>query len=145
MNKVQEIQDELQRIEQRRVELKTKLRQVIKDTAAETINDVVKTRNIKFISKSPRMFIVKFSDVMGNPLTPIFYDWEKQAETILEHLKEKVKLENWIDFLKKLLESRKGNVIYFSQKITVCGITYNNPIPLSAEFIEKVVKKLEEC
>ena len=82
---------------------------------------------------------------MGNPWSPHFYDWKQAAKKLLEYLDEKVKAENWFSFLNGLLEKRKGNVTTLDYKWCFMGVRGVYNLYISAEFIEKVVKKLEEC
>lgn len=141
MNKVQEIKKELQRLEMRKTNLKKELYQHIK----ATILQVAEEHDAKLTRISPNIIIIKYSDLIGNPWSPHFYDWKQAAKNLLGYLDEKVKAEDWFSFLNDLLKKREGNTTTLDYRWCFMGVRGVDKLYISAEFIEKVVKKLEEC
>lgn len=86
-------------------------------------------------------FIVKASDIMGKPWNPSFYDWNKSAEIVIEHLKSKPCIE-WKKILQSKLEKSKDGVVTFDK---TTGSGYYRTItttPVDKRFIEKIISKL---
>lgn len=116
--------------------------QELKEGLIETISNTIRENadGNPLIEKriGNRMCIVKLSSVIGRPLAPSFYMWEKSADYLLEWL-EKKPIENWYDELKKLSENAKDGVCRFSLLRSHCG---TQPIVIDKRFVDKVVLAL---
>ena len=129
-NKMAQLLEEHKALEQ---ELKTALIAVINDTAEESPNKK------KRISK--HIFIINASDLMGNPWNVEFYDWEASANVVLDYLNGKP-IYDWKSLLEKKLEEAKRNVVEFKKTSSCMGYKTCYTIPISKEFIEKIVAKM---
>ncbi|MBP5458490.1 MAG: hypothetical protein J6Y37_18515 [Paludibacteraceae bacterium] len=87
-----------------------------------------------------KCFVMNFSEVIGKPLCPAFFDWGKSVQTIMQFLDRKP-VEEW----KRLLEekmSMAGDVVYFSFKTQNKGYSYTENYPVDKRLITAIVNKL---
>lgn len=129
-NKMAQLLEEHKALEQ---ELKTALVAVINETAEESPNKK------KRISK--HIFILNASDIMGNPWNVEFYDWEASANVVLDYLNGKP-IYDWKSLLEKKLGEAKRNVVEFKKISSFMGYKTTYVIPISKEFVEKIVAKM---
>lgn len=91
---------------------------------------------------SDRVFIVKLSDIVGSPLQPEFYDWEKSAQIMIKFLRTKPVTE-WTQALqRKLDESNLSSFVIFEYRHTEAGKQIVDKVPVSKTFIRKVIERL---
>jgi hypothetical protein len=114
-------------------ELKTALVGAINEAATES------PHNKKKISK--HIFIINASDLMGNPWNVEFYDWEASASVVLDYLMGKP-IYDWKTLLESKIASAKRNVVEFKKQAYCMGYKTCYTIPISKEFIEKIVAKM---
>jgi len=107
----------------------------------EAINEVAKENphNIRRISKN--IFIIKSSELCGNPWNSSYYDWAASSNVVLEYLQGK-DVKKWKSLLKEKLNNTKGKIIKFEKKTYYNGYVYTNKTPIERIFIEKIVSKL---
>lgn len=113
----------------------------LKEAAKMAINESAKENpnNLKRVGKNA--FIINFSQIMGNPWNPSFYDWDKSAEFVVDYLKNKPCME-WKDILQEKLKKATGNVVAFEKKLSIGGYSYTNITSLDKNFIQKIVDRL---
>ena len=94
---------------------------------------------------SGNTYVMKASDFIGKPWSPIYFDWEKSAEFIVDMLEGKPRNE-WADILRDTLVKNANkddkSVLYFKKPYTWRGERYCNNTPISREFIEKVIERI---
>lgn len=135
----------IKQIEQELLDLKKQ-----KEILEEKLIDAISASLLKVAQSNPMQrigkncFVVCFSEVIGNPLTPSFYDWEQSAKIILKFLKNKP-AEEWIQALiTKLEDSPEKQPVIFEYKKQFNGVLYTEKIPVSRSFIEQIVVELKK-
>lgn len=135
----------IKEIEQELLDLKKQ-----KEILEEKLIDAISASLLKVAQSNPMQridkncFVVCISDVIGNPLTPSFYDWEQSVKIILKFLKNKP-VEEWIKALTtKLEDSPEKQPIVFEYKRQFNGVLYSEKIPVSRSFIEQIVIELKK-
>lgn len=130
---------ELASLIKRKSELESQLRQIVLDTIANIAKTECKINKI-----SNHCFTIKFSDLIGNPWSPTYHNWESSIPILITYLESKPVFQ-WVACLQKKLSSVKpGAPIIFETKCRVCGYPVTHKHPLSYEFIDKVLKRLYE-
>lgn len=83
-------------------------------------------------------FIVRSSDMIGNPWNPEFYDWEAAGKILVNRLL-KISPSKWKEHLSFLLEGDfdSGKSVY-----VVVGVSPKYRVPLNRKFISKILDKL---
>lgn len=110
-------------------------------TYTELLNIVASENPNKPKKIGKGMYIMKHSDLIGNPWTPVYFDWEESAKVILDFLKSKPKTE-WHKILKEMLNKNKGKIIMFQDVYYVNGYRYVNNQPINRKFIELLFEKM---
>lgn len=137
MNKsIKEIQEELESLEQQKNMLETKLSQAI----VSALSSVARQHPIHRVSQ--HCFIIKFSDLIGNPWNVELYDWEASVKVCLDYLKDKSPT-SWVDVLTKKLSENGSGPVEFVRIKCCCGNRITNKIPVSRVFLEKVIEELK--
>ena len=114
-----------------------KLKEAVKLAVREAANDNPNKLN----RISGRIFTIQYSQFIGKPWSPSFYDWNQSAEFIIGYLKNKP-CTDWKKILQSKLEKATGDVVPFETK-TGSGYyktTYTTPV--DKRFIEKIIAKL---
>lgn len=135
MNKeLQEIEQELLAINKEKRTIEQKLIAIIMVAISETIKECP----IKKLGSG--CFIVRCSDLIGNPWNPEFYDWEYGAKILIEKLNN-VSVDNWKRYLVDLLggDLKSKDPVYFVKYIKGMG---SYKIPISRKFIIKIIERL---
>lgn len=136
---------ELQEIEQKLLALNEKKRaieQMLITIIVTAISETIKECPIKKIGAGS--FIVRSSDLTGNPWNPEFYDWESGAKVLIEKLKN-IPADSWKQYLVDLLEGEpeSRDPVYFTKYTKKqFGSTSSYKIPVSRKFIVKIIEKL---
>ena len=135
MNKeLQEIKQKLLALNEEKRAIEQKLITVIMAVISETIKECP-------IKKSGSgCFIVRCSDIIGNPWNPEFYDWEYGAKILIEKLNN-VPVDSWEQYLVDLLKGkpRSKEPVYF-MKYVKNNNSYK--IPINREFIVRIIERL---
>lgn len=135
-----EVKNILKRFDDIAEELK-RLEAELAKAITEAINEVAKENphNIRRVSKN--IFIIKSSELCGNPWNPSYYDWAASSNVVLEYLQGK-DVKKWKSLLQGKLDNTKGKIIEFEKKTYYNGYVYTNKTPIERIFIEKIVSKL---
>lgn len=137
---IKEIDKEIKEL----LERKTALDEKFKDAFIKAVCEIAENENpneIKRINKN--CFIIRFSQVVGNPLTPSFYDWRASIDLIVETLEKKPKTE-WISTLKEWAENaNKTEHIYLTRKVTDdYGTIKTTTIAIDKRLINKIIDNI---
>lgn len=135
MNKeLQEIKQKLLALNEEKRAIEQKLITVIMAVISETIKECP----IKKLGSG--CFIVRCSDIIGNPWNPEFYDWEYGAKILIEKLNN-VPVDSWEQYLVDLLKGkpRSKKSVYF-MKYVKNNNSYK--IPINREFIVRIIGRL---
>lgn len=114
-------------------ELKVALIEAINEAASESPNKKKKV--------SQHIMIINYSDLIGNPWNVEFYDWEASAKVVLDYLELKP-IYDWKKLLEAKLSEAKRNIVEFKKSNYCMGYKTCYTIPISKEFIEKIVAKM---
>lgn len=137
MNKsINEIEKELLKLNQQKQELEERLLSAIQ----KAIHKVASQKETKRLDK--HTFVVNFSDLIGNPLSPLFYDWEASEQIIMAFLREKPVAERKSLLQAKLTESKHGKPVTFTGKISKFGYKDVTNIPVSRDFLAEIIENL---
>lgn len=139
MGKIDELEQKIEQLNIEKEQFEEKLKQLINASMQEAIEKSVKEHKINRISK--HIFTVKSSQLIGNPWNPSFYDWEASAKILFEHL-SKIQPKKWRSELQSLYDKKDGNRIDLLFKRQFMGTQWTEKIPVSAEFIKKIIEKL---
>ena len=129
-NKMAQLLNEYKTLE---VELKNTLIGIINSVAEESPK--IRKRI------STHIFILNASDLVGNPWNVEFYDWKASANVVLEFLNGK-SIYDWKTLLENKLKESKRNVVEFKKYSYCMGYKTCTTIPISKEFVEKIVAKM---
>ena len=134
---IQQIEHELRDLSDKKSALENELITVV--TAA--IHEVAQEKPIKRLGK--RISVIRFSDMIGNPWNPEFYDWGAAAEIIFDKLKKHPPTE-WKQRLIDFLEGKPdiSAPVVFTKKHYGGGTSKEQKIPVSRKFIVKIIQKL---
>lgn len=132
---------ELQEIEQKLLVLNEEKRAIEQKLIAAimaAISETIKECPVKKLGSGS--FIVRLSDLIGNPWNPEFYDWESGAKVLIEKLNN-VPADSWKQYMVDLLEGKPGSgePVYFVKYIKNNG---SYKIPVSRKFIVKIIERL---
>ena len=135
-----EVKNILKRFDDIAEELKRLEAELVK-AITEAINEVAKENphNIRRVSKN--IFIIKSSELCGNPWNPSYYDWAASSNVVLEYLQGK-DVKKWKSLLQGKLDNTKGKIKKKKKKTYYNGYVYTNKTPIERIFIEKIVSKL---
>lgn len=139
MGKISELEQRIEQLNNEKERLEETLKQVIGVSMKEAIEESVKEQRINRISK--HIFTVKFSQLIGNPWSPSFYDWEASANILFDYL-IKIQPRKWRNELQSLYDKRSGNRVDLPFKRQFSGSKWTEKTPISAEFIKKIIEKL---
>lgn len=135
---IKQIEQEILLLEQK----KNKMESVLVDVISSAILKVAQKKPMHRISQ--HCFVIRLSDMIGNPWDPEFYDWEKSITIILKFLKPKPARE-WSSALKvKLENTAKDQPVVFEYRKQSFGVMYSEKIPVSRIFIEQIIKELNQ-
>lgn len=105
------------------------------------VKDAAKANPNKLNRISEHIFTIQYSQLIGKPWSPSFYDWNASAEFIIDYLKNKP-CTDWKKILQYKLEKPTGEVVYFD-KTTGSGYWKTTiKIPIDKRFIEKIISNL---
>lgn len=137
METIKKIYSDIDKLTAQLEEMTAKLEEAVK----LAVNEAAKSNPTKLERIGSNCFIIKASDIMGNPWNPSFYDWKKSADIVIEYLGKKPCTE-WKQILQSKLEKSTGNVVNF-EKTTGSGAWRNvTNTPVDKRFIEKIITKL---
>lgn len=100
----------------------------IKQALYNKIKSLPQNENITIINKQPRCFTVMFKEIIGNPLSSYYYDFQAQYKMIVEHLNN-TRIENFEKTLQTIIDT---------SKITIQKHTYNLN-PKVVQYLDKLV------
>lgn len=133
---IKEIEKELVSLHKQKEELEYMLTEII-ETAMKR---VAETQNIKRISE--HIFMVKFSDMIHNPWSAVFYDWNKSISIIQKFLYSKP-VSQWKDALQnKLNETPQNRPVIFKFSSGSSWYKTTQQIPVSYKFIQEIINQL---
>lgn len=139
MNKsIKQIEQELLNLEQE----KNKLEETLIEAISSAMLKVASNKPMQRIGK--HCFVIRLSDMVGNPWNPEFYDWKKSITIILKFLKPKPAKE-WVCALKAKLESTpKNQPVVFEYRKKSYNVMYSEKTPVSRIFIEQIIEELNQ-
>ena len=111
------------------------------------MDNAIHNQNVKVISERPRMILVKFSQLVGNPWSVQFHDWKSGGDTLIKWFEyKKLAPEKWYDTLKNLYDKRKEpNRVDLPIKEQYWPGYYRTIYePISAEFVKIVLDEMEK-
>lgn len=121
LDKISEIKNQISQCEN---EIREQIYNVIKEVSKKHSRPKNKTNT----------FIVNFSEMINNPWSQTFYDYEKMEKLLLEKL-DKSNAINLIDVIENLYENR--------QKNGVCILKLNlYTYPIRTEFIKEILDEI---
>lgn len=139
MNKIEELEHQIKVLDQKKKELEVHLEETIRETVKIALESA-KEQKIKRISKN--IIIVKYSQLMGNPWNPSFYEWEASAKMLFDYL-SKLHPNKWRSELQTLYDKRNGNRVDLPFKQMVWFNSYRTEKkPIPAEFVKRIIDKL---
>ncbi len=135
---IKDIEKELALLDKQKTKLENKLTEVVESAMLH----VAKAQKINRISE--HIFVVRLSDIIDNPWTPHFYDWNQSVSIVQKFLRNKPVLQ-WKDALrKKLGDTQEGKPVIFTfSRGSGCYKTIER-VPVSYEFIKEIIKQLEK-
>ena len=109
MDKVQDIKNRIAVLERQL----GKERKALKQTLIDKIRDIAENGSPMFKRISKHIVIVHYSDVIGNPWSPSFYNWVAAADDVINYLlkAEPNCVEKWGNILAEHCKKAKGNVV----------------------------------
>lgn len=135
---IKQIEQELLLLEQKKNEMEN----ILVDAISSAMLKVAQKKPMQRISQ--HCFVIRLSDMIGNPWNPEFYDWEKSIVIILKFLKPKPARE-WVGALKAKLEGTpKNQPVVFEYRRQSFGVMHSEKIPVSRTFIEQIIKELNQ-
>lgn len=119
-----------------------RLERLIEECIYEAINEVGNEQKLNRISS--HCFTIRCSDLIGCPWDPRFYDWKKSSNIVKDFLKNKPK-NKWNSILmEKLYKSDNKRYVVFDLYYNSGGYRMNDRVPVSREFIQRILNKLYE-
>lgn len=116
------------------------LQEELKEHILNVIKSVVQSHKRNKISE--HIYIVMFSEMIGKPWNPEFYDWESAADVIIKFLQTKPVLE-WKDYLIKHYNNSKSRyVIDFEKRIYYIGTSVVYKIPIDKYFVRQIIDNI---
>lgn len=138
-----------------------KERKALRQTLIDKIRDIAENGSpiAKRISK--HIVIVHYSDLIGNPWSPSFYNWVAAADDVINYLlkAEPNCVEKWGNILTEHCKKAKGNVVEIpkvvNNKYIIKDMIRENrngdgwvyakyKINISKDFIEKIIQAVNE-
>ena len=132
-----EIQKELKALEKQKRELEIEIEHVI-NTAIQRVADSQKLNRI-----SEHCFTIRFSDMIGQPWEPRYYNWRESIAIVKRFLQSKPAVQ-WKEALQKKLADTKPDCPVIFTHIHG-GSWYSKVterIPVSYKFIQEIVNQL---
>lgn len=130
LQRFDDIAEELKRLED---ELVKAITEAVKEISEENPHNINKIAH--------NCYVIKASQLIGNPWNPSYYDWEASGKVVLDYLQKK-DVKKWKTILQEKLDKSNDNSIDFESTITINGCTWTNKTPIERSFIEKIVSKL---
>lgn len=119
---------------------KEELEYMLTEIIETAMKRVAETQNIKRISE--HIFMVKFSDMIHNPWSAVFYDWNKSISIIQKFLYSKP-VSQWKDALQnKLNETPQNRPVIFKFSSGSSWYKTTQQIPVSYKFIQEIINQL---
>lgn len=135
---INEIKNRLIEIRQESQILEEKWRECI----VNAITDVSKENYHKIHKISEHIYIIKHSELIGNPWSVSFYNLEESAKVVLKFLSNK-DVTKWKKLLEEKLEKCDSNKVEFEEcRVNRYGHKVTYKIPINKIFIEKIVEKI---
>lgn len=135
---INEIKNRLTEIRQESQILEEKWRECI----VNVITDVSKENYHNIHKISEHIYIIKHSEMIGNPWSVSFYNWEESAKVVLKFLSNK-DVTKWKQILEEKLEKCNSNKVEFEEcRVNKYGYKVTYKIPINKNFIEKIVEKI---
>lgn len=130
MSKLQSFRELIIQIQALESSLKGELEQLILNIAKSQIREKI----------SKHIFIIKYSEISGNPWNPEFYDWECAGDELLRKIRDK-RLEEALSYIETLYETRKGDRcdIVYKKYYRGCNIYDTVKIPIPSAFVKEVL------
>jgi hypothetical protein len=144
---VQGINDEIRRYEKAIAELREKMKTIVDSRMKLAMDNAIHNQNVKVISEHPRMVLVKFSQLVGNPWSVQFHDWKAGGDLLIKWFEyKKLAPEKWYDTLKTLYDKRKeaNRVDLPIREQYWPGYYRTITEPISAEFVKIVLDEMEK-
>lgn len=129
------------KIDKYKFEIK-RLEGLIEECIHEAINEVGNEQKLNRISS--HCFTIRYSDLMGNPWNPSFYDWKESSSIVKDFLKNKPKTEWKSILIEKLNKSDNKRYAIFDLYYNSGKWRVNDRVPISREFIQRILNKLDE-
>jgi hypothetical protein len=132
-----DIQKELEALEKQKRELEIEIEHVIN----AAMHRVAASQELNRISE--HIFTIRFSDMIGQPWNPSFYDWNQSIDILKKFLRSKPAAQWQSALQNKLSETKCNSPVIFS-------FTYSNPswgrmterVPVSYQFIQEIINQL---
>lgn len=134
---VQGITEELALLEKKKQELEATIEMIVNEAIARA----AKTKPMNRIGK--HCFLVKFSEIVGHPWAPYYYDWEQSAEVVKRFLKNKPRTEWKSALQKKLDETKPGKDVVFVFSSGSRFWRTSEGVPVSPDFIREIINQLD--
>lgn len=112
---------------------------LIRNDIFNEIRQVAKQQPIKRESK--HIFTVRFSELVGNPWNPEFYNWDSSADKLIKLL-ENIKTEDIPEKILTIYRTKNNNRVDIVHKVSSFGVSVTTKIPIPADFLEKVMENL---
>ncbi len=135
---IKQIEQELLHLEQE----KNKLEKILIDAISSAMLNVAQNKPMQRISK--HCFVIRLSDMVGNPWNPEFYDWEKSISIILKFLRPKPAKEWVCSLVAKLDSTPKNQPVVFEYCKQSYGVMFSEKMTDSRIFIEQIIEELNQ-
>jgi hypothetical protein len=139
METIKSLKNELNELDRRKAEVEEKLKEIITDIIEDEAQN--NPHNIKKLGKN--ISVVSFKDFINKPWSQTYFDYEKAIEPLAQYLSKKPVYE-WAYELQKLLDSSTNDVVTITTTRYSGGNKYNDKEVFDADFIQKIVERLEE-
>lgn len=139
METIKGLKNELSELDRRKSEVEEKLKEIITDIIEDEAQN--NPHNIKKLGKN--ISVVSFKDFINKPWSQTYFDYEKAIEPLVQYLLKKPVYE-WAYELQKLIDSSVNDVVTITTTRYSGGNKYNDKEVFDADFIQKIVERLEE-
>lgn len=136
MKTIAELNNELNKLQQQKIELETQLKDAIYAAMIKAANSDKAPKKL-----SNNFLVVQASDLFGNTWNPEFYNWEEAAECIYAYLENKDP-NKWIDYLKDKMSESKDKHTIVIEKRSYGNRTYRVPVPY--KLVEEIIYIINE-
>lgn len=117
------------------------LEQTIGAAIIATIMEVASDSPVRMKRIGEHCFTIRYSDLIGKPWSPKFYDWRASGDELIKYLEKKHKSPiKWIDDLKEL-KAENGIVKLTFTFGSGWGRT-TTQVPIDARLVERVLERL---